>query len=117
MGDLLKAGSLWLAQQRADYCASQITYIRGESSYQFLATRSSGDSELTDEYGVRVGTTLVDFLVAATDWPSQLGSPQSGDAIVVDGHDYEVMDLGGEGCWRWSDEYRTALRIHAKGSA
>ena len=40
--------------------------------------------------------------------------PQAGDVIVANNRKYEVMDLGGESCWRWSDPYRMTLRIHTK---
>ena len=42
------------------------------------------------------------------------GMPVPGTRLVREwqGRRYEVMNLAGEGCWRWSDPYRTTLRIH-----
>ena len=42
------------------------------------------------------------------------GEPEAGDQIVTDGTIFEVMSLGSQGHWRWSDPHRQALRIHAK---
>jgi hypothetical protein len=33
-----------------------------------------------------------------------------GDSVYI----YEVMAPGSEPAWRWSDDYRTTLRIHTK---
>jgi hypothetical protein len=34
--------------------------------------------------------------------------------IAANGRKYEVVNLGGEGCWRWNDPYRQTYRIHTK---
>jgi hypothetical protein len=41
--------------------------------------------------------------------------PKYGDQIVVEGQGtYEVLDLAGAGCWRYSDPYQMTYRIHTK---
>jgi len=57
---------------------------------------------------------VVDFLVSAEVFAPTFGEPEPGDQIVADGVVYEVMDLAGQGHWRWSDPYRTTMRIHTK---
>jgi len=57
---------------------------------------------------------MTDFLVAAADFTPTFGEPRPGDQVAADGQVYEVMDLAGQGHWRWSDPHRTTLRIHAK---
>ncbi len=65
----------------------------------------------TDESGVWTRYELRDFIVAA----SQLGlEPKVGDEIEWNGARYEVLAQAGEPAWRWSDSYKTAMRIHTK---
>ena len=68
--------------------------------------------EVEDARGLRVGAEVIDFLVSAEAFP--FDQPEAGDQIVADGVVYEVMDLAGQGHWRWSDSYRTTMRIHTK---
>lgn len=65
----------------------------------------------TDESGIWTRVETRDFIV-----PKELLSsePHVGDEIVFLGCTYEVLAPGGEPCWRWSDAFRTAYRIHAK---
>jgi len=112
VGDLLRQGSQWLEQQRTAHCSSQVTYRRGETVLVVNATYGRTNYEVEDEYGLRVGAHVTDFLILAEDFT--LGEPIAGDKIVADGRVYEVMSLSGQGHWRWSDPYRTTMRIHTK---
>ena len=111
MTDLLRQGATWLGQMRTAFCSSPVTYRRDATELAVNATLGRSQVEVTDDYGAAVQTSAVDFLILAAD----LGlEPQAGDVIVCDGRRYEVMDLPGEGCWRWSDPYRTSMRVHTK---
>ena len=112
MGDLFRDGATWLAQMRARHCASPITYRRGDETYVVSATFAGTRYDVTDEYGVRTGATATAFLVAAAEFP--LDEPLAGDQVVADGVVYTVVSLSGQGAWRWTDPFRTTLRIHAK---
>ena len=122
MGDLLQQGSQWLAQQRGAHCASQVTYRRGETELALNATFGRPDREVEDELGVRVGVTMTDFLVASSDFTPTFGEPQPGDQVIApsagsgqgDSTVYEVLDLAGQGHWRWSGVPGTTMRIHTK---
>jgi len=114
MGDLLRQGSQWLAQQRGAHCASQVTYRRGETEAVLAATAGRTEYEVEDDFGLRVAAQAMDFLVAAADFEPTFGEPEPGDRVVADGEVYEVLDLAGQGHWRWSDPHRATLRIHAK---
>jgi len=114
MGDLLRQGCQWLAQMRGAYCASQVTYRRGETELELSATFGRPDREVEDQFGVRVGATMTDVLIAAADFAPTFDEPEAGDRIVAEGTVYEVLDLAGQGHWRWSDPHRTTLRIHTK---
>lgn len=112
MGDLLRDGLNWLEQQRTARMTSTVTYRRaGQADAEVKATFGKTDYEVADDYGARIRTHVIDFLILA----DELGfEPQASDVIVADGRKYEVMDLAGEGAWRWSDPYRTTFRIHTK---
>ena len=111
MSDLLQRGSQWLEQMRNAHCASEVEYRRGEDGYAVNATFGKTDFEVADESGLTVGGHVWDFLILADQAVSE---PQVGDVIVANGQRYEVMNLGSEGCWRWSDPYRQTYRIHTK---
>ena len=65
----------------------------------------------TDENGIWTRIETRDFIV-----PKELlaSEPQVGDEVEFLGHTYEVLAPSGEPCWRWSDAFHTAYRIHAK---
>ena len=111
MTDLLQQGSQWLEGMRTEHASSPVTYRRGETEVSVNATFGKTDFEIAEESGLTVGAHVWDFLVLAAD----LGlEPEPGDVVAANGRKYEVMNLGGEGCWRWSDPYRQTYRIHTK---
>jgi hypothetical protein len=96
---------------RTAHCSSRVEYRRTPDAVTVNATFGKTNVELADESGLAVWSHVWDFLIMADDigW-----EPEAGDVIVVNGRKYEVMNLSGEGCWRWSDPYRTTYRIHTK---
>ena len=111
MGDLLRQGSQWLEQMRTAHCSSPVEYRRPLDAVTMNATYGKTDFEVADESGLKIGSHVWDFLILA----DALGfEPEAGDVIVADGRRFEVMNLGGDGCWRWSDPYRQTYRIHTK---
>jgi len=114
VGDLLRQGSQWLEQMRWAHCSSQVTYRRGAREQVLSATFGRTQYEVQDDYGLVVAAHVTDFLVAAADFAPVFGEPRAGDQIVADGIVHEVMSLASEGHWRWSDPYRTTMRIHTK---
>ncbi len=118
MGDLLRQGSQWLEQQRTAHCSSPVTYRRDQDSHEVVATFGRTEYEVEDGYGLRVGAQVIDFLISAEAFPFE--EPEVGDQVVAPSTGsgqvtvYEVMNLAGQGHWRWSDPYRTTMRIHTK---
>ena len=112
MTDLLKQGSDWLESMRNSHCTSQVVYRRGVFSETINATFGQTSYEIEDAYGIRTGAFVVDFLILAD--ALSFDEPEMGDHIIVDSVVYEVMELPGQGHWRWSDPYRTTMRIHTK---
>ena len=114
MGDLLRQGCQWLGAMLKQHASSQVTYRRGETELVVSATFGQPDREVEDQFGVRVGATMADFLIAAADFEPTFGEPEPGDRIVADGRVHEVLDLAGQGHWRWSDPHGVTMRIHTK---
>lgn len=112
MGDLLRQGSQWLEQQRTAHCSSQVDYRRPPDAYTVNATYGKTDVEVADESGLTITAGVWDFLILADELPGI--EPEPGDVIAANGRRYEVMNLGGQDCWRWSDPYRQTYRIHTK---
>jgi len=111
MADLLRQGSQWLEQMRTAHCSSPGEYRRPPDAYTVSATFGRTGFEVADESGLTINAHVWDFLILA----AALGfDPEPGDLIAANGRRYEVMNLGGEGCWRWSDPYRQTYRIHTK---
>jgi len=117
MGDLLRQGSQWLESMRDTHLSSPVTYKRDVVSYPVNATFGRTSYEVADDYGATIQTHVVDFLILGKALPFE---PEPADVIVApstgsgQARRYEVMNLGGEGFWRWSDPYRTTMRIHTK---
>ena len=111
MPDLHRQGSQWLESMREAHCSSPVEYRRPPDAVTVNATYGKTDYEVADESGLTIGSHVWDFLILA----DALGlEPEPGDVIVADGRRFEVMNLGGDGCWRWSDPYRHTYRIHTK---
>lgn len=113
MGDLLQSSSRWLAGMRRAHAAGLALYGRGGQTAQVPVTPGRSGYEVDDGTGLRVQGAVTDFLIDAADL-ADFGEPQAGDRITFNGTTYEVMPLGGEGHWRWSDPYRITMRIHSR---
>ncbi len=65
----------------------------------------------TDVDGIWTRIETGDCIVSKEQLSSE---PQVGDEVKFLGRTYEVLAPSGEPCWRWSDAFHTAYRIHAK---
>lgn len=111
MVDLLRQGSQWLQQMRTTHCAGLVEYRRPPIAKSVNATIGKTDYDITSESGLTIKAQTVDYLIQAEELALE---PEAGDVIVSDGRRFEVMNLAGEGCWRWCDPYRQTYRIHTK---
>ena len=120
MADLLKQASDWLEAKRTQHIAQTVCYVRGSQSASMPATIGKTTFEVDDGYGVLVRYESRDFLMLTADLTldDTLTLPQRGDRIretqAGQVFVYEVTAPGKEPCWRYSDAYRKALRIHTK---
>lgn len=119
MSDLLRTGLQFLETKRKSFMSSDIVYSRGTDSVTVKATK--GKTEFTsigDTF--EIGGEIIDFLITADDLilDSSTVKPVIGDKITetIDSVDYvyEVLNLAGDGCYRYSDPDCLTYRIHTK---
>ena len=111
MNDILRKGSKWLSNKMQSCTSTDIVYIRNGESKTIPAIFGQTKYERSDDYGMKTGSFLSDFLIRLKDLEVY---PEQGDRIIADGREYEVLELGQEGCWRWSDPYGIRMRVHTK---
>lgn len=120
MTDLLASSASWLADRRKAHAASAVTYARGASDVEIVATRGRTDYPSEDMQGVIIESRAIDWIVNADDLV--IGGlpvePAAGDRIkLIVGtkrRNYEVMQIPGQGAWRYCSEHRKSLRIHTR---
>jgi hypothetical protein len=121
MSNMLRDGMAWLANKLRTHAGVSVVYRRGVSSVTVTATVGRTLLQLSDDLGVsRMEWTDRDYLVTAS--ALIIGGvavlPQRGDRVEETAggktYVYEVMAPGREPVWKWSDEYKTVLRIHTK---
>lgn len=116
--DMLASGMAWLSRGLPK---SPVVYQRGSSKTALCATFGRTLLHLDDGVGgVRMEWTDKDFLIprASLTVAGSPALPERGDLIRVRSNGtlsvYEVLAPGGEPPWRWSDPYRTTIRVHTK---
>jgi hypothetical protein len=120
MSDLLAQGSAWLESQRKQFATRPATYRRGVLTVVVLATIGRTEFEQDDGYGVIVQSQSRDYLIDAEDLilGGEQTMPARGDWIEETAggttYRYEVLPIGNQQHWRYSDPYRQTLRIHTK---
>ena len=108
---MLNQGLDWLEQRLMGFCSSPVEYRRDVQTLTIDAVFGKTDYEAEDDNGISVGGFVWDFLIDA----QTLGfEPEVGDLIVINGRQFEVMKLSGQGCWRWTGPNRKTYRIHTK---
>jgi hypothetical protein len=118
--DLLQTGLTWLAGRLHEQVSRPVTYERGADSVVLQATPGKTEFEQTDAQGFRMVSEVRDWLIPATDLvlAGIVTLPERGDRIrETDGdtvHVYEVVPVGGAPPYRFTDPYRTLLRVHVR---
>lgn len=91
--------------------ASNIVYLRGEKRLEISAVPGKTVFRTFDSSGLYVRTESRDFIVMKESVDFE---PERGDRIEFLGSVYEVLAPSGEPVWRWSDVFKSAVRIHTK---
>lgn len=120
MSNLLQAGAAWLADQLKEHATVNVTYEQAGQQIAVRAVIGRTLFEQADQYGVVQRIESRDYLIHADDLVVAGAAvlPRRGDRIR-EAHGgkvlvYEVMAPGKEPHWRYSDPFRTVLRIHTK---
>ena len=108
---MIRTGIDALRAVQLDFLVSDATYRRGAEARSVKAVVGRTVFRSTDESGIWTRVETRDFIVPKELLPSE---PQVGDEVEFLGGTYEVLSPNGEPCWRWSDAFQTAYRIHAK---
>ena len=111
---MIQSGIAHMRAIQMQSVASEVVYKRlGGDALSVKAVVGRTIFRSTDVDGIWTRIETRDFIV-----PRELLSsePQVGDEIGFLGHTYEVLSPAGEPCWRWSDAFHTAYRIHAKNT-
>ncbi|MCL2120278.1 MAG: hypothetical protein FWH27_17820 [Planctomycetaceae bacterium] len=111
MSDMLAKAALWLAEKQEKFSSSGIMYVRNGEKLPLSATFGRTEYEISDEFGVKTGAHVVDFIIRAN---LLTFDPEPGDGIIAGDTEYEVMPLGSHKCWRWCDAHHHLRRIHTK---
>ncbi|HMO16234.1 MAG TPA: hypothetical protein PKD64_18960 [Pirellulaceae bacterium] len=120
MSDILEAGSNWLQEQRKKHATRSVLYRRNTESVLVSATVGRTVFEQDDGAGAIIRTEVRDYLIDTEELvlAGVQVLPERGDRIeeIQEGATfvYEVMPIGKEPHWRYSDPYRRTLRIHTK---
>ncbi|HPC65336.1 MAG TPA: hypothetical protein P5175_06265 [Anaerohalosphaeraceae bacterium] len=111
MTNRLNSGLDWLEQRLMGFCSSPVEYRRDAQSHTVDAVYGKTEYQTEDDTGISVGAFVWDFLVEA----QTLGfEPEAGDILVANGRQFEVMNLAGQGSWRWTGPNQKTYRIHTK---
>jgi len=116
--NLLRVGAAWLDRKRHEKLSEAVTYQRvGGSGFSVDATIGRTGSDQLTEGELVAGLKVRDSLIRAVDLrvSGTFVAPRRGDLVTdADGQVWEVVEIGGEECWRWSTEYKDSVRIHTR---
>ena len=111
--NMLNNGLKFLENTLAAKCSDPVEYRQGAEAANAKTVNAvfgKTDTE-TDGGSFSVQSFVWDFLIKADDLEF---TPAVADTIIVNGATFEVMNLGGEGCWRYTSPTRTTYRIHTR---
>lgn len=116
MADLLKNAAQWLHERRHAKLASDVVYQRaaGGSPLTIKATRGREIGDQVVEAELTANSNQTDWIVRKSDLlvVGVFVEPKRLDTVTVDSQVWEVAEIAGEPCWRYSDEFENAVRIH-----
>ncbi len=120
MRDILRDGQRWLADQLTKHAAREVTYRRGDSESTVIATIGKTLAEQEAGEGLVMRMEIRDYLIdtALLRLDGQPTLPERGDLIIETESgktfSYEVLPVGSQKAWRYSDPFRLKLRIHTR---
>jgi hypothetical protein len=121
MTDMFRKASHWLDERRHAVATSEVVYRRDDRTVSVRATIGRTEYQQDDGVGVITRAETRDFIIRARELliDGVQVLPEVGDRVEeVDRGTlfiYEVLPVGSmQPHYRYSDQYRTTLRIHTK---
>lgn len=113
---MLSNAAQWLADTLKATEGVSITYTRGAASATITAVQGRTAGEHLDTDGIVHKYESHDWLIAASDLvlSGSSATPARGDVIAYGGRTYQVEPIPGQDVFAYTDEHRTAMRIHTK---
>lgn len=117
---LFEEASVWLAGQLETHAGVPVVIERDGQQTPVEAVIGKTIFRLDNGYGIHERIESRDFLIATDKYAfdGEATLPDRGDRIRktkgAETFVYEVMAPGREPAWRYSDAFRTLLRIHTK---
>jgi hypothetical protein len=109
-------GSAWLGSRLEALSGEPAKYRRGAADMEIVVVPCVRQSEDYGADGAVVVATEHDFKVDPTTLviDSEVIKPQTGDLIIKTEtqETFVVVPDGTENCWRWTDQFKTRIRIH-----
>ena len=117
--NFLRSGVKWLHEQRHQKMTEAATYTRRSGASKPISlTPARTNTEQMVEQELVVNSQFHDFLLRTVDLQESgvFTPPQPGDRITLaaTGGVFEVCELGMDRCWRFSDEFEYAVRVHSR---
>lgn len=116
MTTLAEKAAAWMGGRLEAASGVAIKYRRGSADCELTAVPARRES---DDYGVDGAAAVAtqhDWILDPTklQLDGDLVLPDAGDLIVTDdGQAFVVVFDDAENCWRWTDQYRQRIRVHA----
>ncbi|MEM9825095.1 MAG: hypothetical protein AAF958_00825 [Planctomycetota bacterium] len=113
--NMMTRGAEMVARKLGKHASHAMTYRRREgSSIRIVAAIGEVVTDTEDADGFVIRSHNRDALVDAVHLceDGQSFQPARGDQVIDGIHVYEVIPIGGDPPWRWSDRRHTRLRIH-----
>lgn len=120
MPNLLQQAKTTLVDTLRTNAATAVTYVRGSDSVSLTAVKGRSNHPVTLSDGSQEEVQSIDWIIRRADLviDGVAVEPRRGDKIIQVLGDvtitHELLGDGGEGSWRYSDQFRTAFRIHTK---
>ncbi len=122
MSDMLQTALTWLAAQQKAYKSQTVTYRRGQSSVEILATLGESILRVTSGNVSRIERPAADFIFTAADLNFGAGVTEPAIDDIVDmtfgdvNKRFRVLPVnnGDEPAWRYTDPYQIQVRVHTK---
>jgi hypothetical protein len=110
----------WLHQQRHEKMSVAVSYqrIAGGSALSLQGTRGRTDNDQGQVGELVTAAVVDDWLFRADDFITggTFVPPAKRDTVTetATGKVWEVVELPSEPVWRYSEQYRNAIRVHVK---